>query len=256
MRARRYLFASVRDLGVPATLAQLPAMALAPLTMRRLKRRKLEEAAQDGFDAAHGTDTAAVRVGRELGPAATRGGHLVIHYETTSEAAIRLPLDGLGTDLRGFTFVDLGCGKGKPLLVAASYPFRRLAGVDISSACVHVARRNIARYGPERVDPARFELQVGDAEDFVFAQDPLVVYLYNPFPGAVLERVVANLAASLRERPRPCAVIYVNPHALAALTASDLFERLTTIADRMPAAAQGAQRYERAVVFVTRGWPD
>ena len=130
MRARRYLSASVRDLGFTATLAQLPAMALAPLTLRRLKRRKFEESSRDGFDAAHGTDTAAVLVGRELGPVATRGGHLVIHYETTSEAAIRLPLDSLGADFSRFTFVDLGCGKGKPLLVASSYPFRRLAGGD------------------------------------------------------------------------------------------------------------------------------
>jgi SAM-dependent methyltransferase len=255
MRAARYLAASVRDLGVAATVAQLPAMAAAPLTLRRLKRRKLEEASRDGFDAAHGTDTAAVLVGRELGPVATRAGHLVIHYETTSEAAIRLPLDGLGAGLTDFTFVDLGCGKGKPLLVASTYAFRRLVGVDVSPACVDVARRNLARYGPERVDPARVDLLVGDAEDFVFPPDPLVVYLYNPFPGAVLERVVANLEHSLREWPRPCAVVYVNPHALAALAASRLFERVPTIADRMPAAAQGSAGYERAAVFVTRDWP-
>jgi SAM-dependent methyltransferase len=255
MRARRYLSASIRDLGVPATLAQLPAMALAPLTLRRLKRRKLEEASRDGFDAAHGTDTAAVLVGRELGPVATRGGHLVVHYETTSEVAIRLPLDSLGADLSGFTFVDLGCGKGKPLLVAATYPFRRLVGVDVSPACIAVARRNVARYRPAPTDPARVELLVGDAEDFVFPEGPLVVYLYNPFPGAVLARVVANLDASLRAQPRPCAVIYVNPPDLAALATSELFERLTTISDRMPAAAQGTARYERAAVFVTLGWP-
>jgi SAM-dependent methyltransferase len=255
MRARRYLSASIRDLGVPATLAQLPAMALAPLTLRRLKRRKLEEASRDGFDAAHGTDTAAVLVGRELGPVTTRGGHLVVHYETTSEAAIRLPLDSLGADLSGFTFVDLGCGKGKPLLVAATYPFRRLAGVDLSPACVAVARRNVARYGPEPIDPARVQLLVGDAQDYDFPPEPLVVYLFNPFPGAVLARVVASLEASLREQPRPCAVIYVNPPDLAALAGSELFERLPTIADRMPAAAQGTAGYERAAVFVTRSWP-
>jgi SAM-dependent methyltransferase len=254
MRTARHLTASFRDLGVKATLARLPLMAMGPAALRRLRRRKFEELSRDGFDAAHGTDTAAVLVGRELGPVVTRAGHLVIHYETTSEAAIRLPLDSLGTDLCGFTFVDLGCGKGKPLLVAATYPFRRLAGVDISPACVAVARRNVERYGPERIDPGRVELRVGDAEDYRFPPDPLVVYLYNPFPGAVLERVVANLEASLRERPRPCAVIYVNPHALAALTASALFERLPTIVDRMPAAAQGAAGYERAAVFVTRGW--
>lgn len=254
-RGLSLLAAAARDLGPARTLARLPSLAVLRLTLRRLERRKLAELSRDGFDAAHGTDTAAVLAGRALGPAVTRSGHLVIHYETTSEAAIRLPLDGLAADFTGFTFVDLGCGKGKPLLVAASYPFRRLAGVDISSACVAAARRNFERYGPARIDPARVDLRVQEAEDFVFPPGPLVVYLYNPFPGAVLERVAANLEASLREEPRPCAVVYVNPHALTALTGCELLRRVPTIADRLPAAAEGMPAHERAAVFVTRDWP-
>ena len=252
MRTLRLLAASARDLGIAATIDQLPGLLLTPLTVRRLKRRKLAELSRDGFDAAHGTDTAGVLAGRELGPCVTRAGHIVIPYETTSEAAIRLPLDGLAADFREAVFIDLGCGKGKPLMVAASYPFRRLIGVDVSPACIAVARRNLAGYGPERIDPARVELRVQDAQDFRFPEEPLVVYLYNPFPGAVLERVVANLEASLRERPREAAVVYVNPHALSALTRSELFQRVPTIADRVPLAAEGAAAYERAAVFVTR----
>ena len=252
MRVFRLLSASVRDVGLWATLDQLPAYLLAPLTLRALKRRKLEESSRDGFDAAHGTDTAGVLVGRELGPSVARGGHLVIPYETTSEAAIRLPLDSLGQDLSEFVFLDLGCGKGKPLMVAAAYPFKRLIGVDISPACIAVARRNVARYGPERIDPGRVELRVGDAQDVEFPPEPLVLYLYNPFPAAVLERVMARLAVSLQARPRPAAIAYVNPHALAAVTRSGLFERVPTIADRMPMAAASLGAHERAVVFLSR----
>lgn len=252
MRTLRLLVASLRDLGLPATLDQLPAYLLAPLTMRRFKRRKLAELSRDGFDAVHGTDTAAMLVGRELGPAVTRSGHIVAPYGTTSEAAIRLPLDSLAIDFSRFVFIDLGCGKGKPLMVAASYPFRRLIGVDISPVCVAAARRNIARFGPVRIDPSRVELMVAEAEDFTFPPEPLVLYLYNPFPTAVLERVVARLEASLRESPREAAVVYVNPHALDAITRSELFVRAPTIADRMPMAAQGAATYERAALFVTR----
>ena len=246
--------AAVRDLGPAAALRSLPGLLLAPLVLRRLRRRKLAELSADGFDAAHGTDTAAVLAGRELGPCVTRDGHLVIHYETTSEAAIRAPLDCLAArlDLSACTFVDLGCGKGKPLLVAATYPFRRLVGVDISPACIAVARRNLRRYGPERVDPARVELLTMDAEDFAFPAGPLVVYLFNPFPGAVLRRVVARLEASLRERPRPAAVVYVNPHALRALVESPLFARVPLAADTMPAAGEGLRPHERAALFVTR----
>ena len=246
--------AEVRDLGVSTALRDLPLLLVAPLTLRRLRRRKLEELSADGFDAAHGTDTAAVLVGRELGPCVTRDGHLVVHYETTSEAAIRAPLDCVAAhlDLAACTFVDLGCGKGKPLLVAATYPFRRLGGVDISPACIAVARRNLARYRPQAVDRSRVELLTMDAEDYVFPGEPLVVYLFNPFPGAVLERVVASLEASLRERPRPAAVVYVNPHDLRPLTESPLFARVPVAADVMPAAGEGLRQYERAALFVAR----
>ena len=254
MRLARVFAAEVRDLGVTAALRDAPRLLTAPLTLRRLRRRKLAELSADGFDAAHGTDTAAVLAGRELGPCVTRDGHLVVHYETTSEAAVRAPLDCLAArqDLAACTFVDLGCGKGKPLLVAATYPFRRLVGVDISPACVAVARRNLARYRPQPVDPSRVELLTLDAEDFVFPDEPLVVYLFNPFPGAVLERVVAHLEASLRERPRPAAVAYVNPHTLAPLVASPLFARIALPGDTMPAAAEGLRPCERAAVFVAR----
>jgi len=254
MRATRVLAACARDFGVAATLRALPRLLVAPLTLRRLRRRKLAELSADGFDAVHGTDTAAVLAGRELGPCVTRDGHLVIHYETTSEAAIRAPLDCLAArlDLAACTFVDLGCGKGKPLMVASSYRFRRLVGVDISPACIAVARRNLTRHRPEPIDPRRVELVTMDAGDYVFPEDPLVVYLFNPFPGAVLARVVANLEASLRARPRPAAVVYVNPHALAPLAASPLFARAPTAADVVPAAGEELRPWERAAVFVTR----
>ena len=231
---------------------QLPGLLLSPLALRRLKRRKLAELSRDGFDAAHGTDTAAILVGRELGPCVTRAGHLVIPYETTSEAAIRMALDGLDADFSRAVFVDLGCGKGKPLMVAASYPFRRLVGVDVSPACIAVARRNVAQLRAGRDRPERVELRVQDAEDFAFPAEPLVVYLYNPFPGAVLERVVANLEASLRESPRQVAVVYVNPHALSALRRSG---PVRAGAGRSPTGCrwrlEGMPGYERAAVFVT-----
>lgn len=252
MRLPRLLAASVRDFGLLDTLDRLPLLLLSPLTSSRLRRRVTERLERDGFDAAHGTDTAAVLFAGEGGPEVSRRGHVVSRYETCSEAAIRLALDSLPLDLSRFTFIDLGCGKGKPLLVAASCPFRRLVGLDISPACVDAARRNVARYGPEPIDPRRVELVVGDAEEFTFPEEPLVLYLFNPFPRAVFEVVVARLEASLRRRPRQAAVVYLNPMWAGRLARSPLFTRLPTVADRLPAVAAGLLPHERAAVFIAR----
>lgn len=248
----KLLAASVRDFGLADTLDRLPAYALSPFTRSRLRRRKLAQLSEDGFDAAHGTDTAAIVLGGEQGPAVSDGGHVVARYETSSEQAIRLALDSLAIDRSRFTFIDLGCGKGKPLMVAASYGFRRLVGVDISPACIAAARDNVARYGPEPIDASRVELCVEDAETFSFPDEPLVLYLFNPFPRAVLERVIANLEESLRRTPREAAIVYMNPTVAAAVARSALFERVPTIADRMPLAAHGVPAYQRAALFVHR----
>lgn len=250
MSLPRQLVASVRDFGLIETLDRLPLWALAPLTRSRLRRRKLAQLSEDGFDAAHGTDTAAVVLSGEQGPSVSDGGHVVSRYETGSEQAIRLALDSLTLERSRFTFIDLGCGKGKPLMIAASCGFRQLVGVDISPGCIETARRNVERYGPEPIDGTRVELFVQDAESFTFPDEPLVLYLFNPFPAPVLERVVANLEESLRRMPREAVIVYLNPTAVAVIARSPLFHRIPTIADRLPFAAHGVPAYQRAAVFV------
>lgn len=149
-------------------------------------------------------------------------------------------------------FIDLGCGKGKPLLVAAGLPFQRLIGVDISQACITIARRNVQVYGPERIDPSRVELLTMDVEDFVFPDAPMVIYLFNPFPAKLMARVMANLEQSLRESPRNAVIVYVNPEALEAVERSEFFVRIPTCGDWAP-------RNEWAAIFATRpadwAWP-
>jgi len=43
-------------------------------------------------------------------------------------------------------FVDFGAGKGRALLMAAQYPFKRVVGIEISEALCREARRNVARW--------------------------------------------------------------------------------------------------------------
>jgi hypothetical protein len=138
------------------------------------------------------------------------------------------------------------------LLVASGYPFRQLIGIDLSDVCIETTRRNIARYGPEPIDGTRIELAVQDVEDFVFPDGPLVVYLYNPFPPKLIAQLMARLEKSLADDPRPAVIVYVDPVALATVWRSPSFERLPTLADRVPAFAAGMSRYERVAVFATR----
>ncbi len=43
--------------------------------------------------------------------------------------------------------MDLGCGKGRTLLVGAEYPFRAITGVELSPFSARIATDNIERNG-------------------------------------------------------------------------------------------------------------
>ncbi|MGB8579262.1 MAG: class I SAM-dependent methyltransferase [Candidatus Sulfotelmatobacter sp.] len=124
-----------------------------------------------------------------------------------------------GFDFREFIFVDLGSGKGRTLLMASDYPFRRIVGVELLPALNDAAQNNICKYQSGSQKCFALESICGDAADFTFPDEPTVLFLFNPFPESGLRNVIANLERSLREHPRRVYVLYHNPlleHVLGA----------------------------------------
>ncbi|MGA2743212.1 MAG: class I SAM-dependent methyltransferase [Candidatus Sulfotelmatobacter sp.] len=146
-------------------------------------------------------------------------------YQPTEPAAFHEMLDALHQaaqqtprnpeeatlDFRDFTFVDLGCGKGRTLLMASDYPFRKIIGVELLPALHQIALDNLRQYKSAAQKCFALETICADATAFPFPEGPLVLYLFNPFPESGMRRVVANLAESLRADPRPVYVLYHNP---------------------------------------------
>ena len=133
-------------------------------------------------------------------------------YQPTVEeefAAIMRSLDGI--DLTEFTFVDLGSGKGRALLMASMYPFARIVGVEVQPELDAIARRNIEVFSRPGQLCRRIESLCADAREYEFPRENLVMYLFNPFPAYVLREVLEKLAASARSAPRPIFVLYNAP---------------------------------------------
>lgn len=143
-------------------------------------------------------------------------------YQPTEPALFHEMLMALardfGVSFRDFTFLDLGSGKGRTLLMASAHPFRRIVGVELLPALDRIAQENLRGYKNESRQSVALESVCADATTFPFPEGPLVVYLFNPFPESGLRRMVANLEQSLRLNPRPVYVLYHNPllgHVLA-----------------------------------------
>jgi SAM-dependent methyltransferase len=132
-------------------------------------------------------------------------------YQPIEADLFRDVMSRVEIDFARFTFIDIGSGKGRALLLAAEFPFRRIIGVELLPELHAIAAQNVAALtARENTHPA-IETFCGDATQFSFPEEPLVVYLFNPLPEFSLRKLVRNLEASLLQSPRSAHVVYVNP---------------------------------------------
>jgi predicted RNA methylase len=119
-------------------------------------------------------------------------------------------------------FLDIGSGKGRIILLAAGYRFRRVIGVEIAEPLMAVARRNVASCRLRR-RCGEIELVNADVLDYRIPDDVSVVYMFNPFGGAVFDAAVAQLIESVDRHPRRVRVIYRNGRNIERLTRTGRF---------------------------------
>jgi len=159
------------------------------------------------YDFEHGVDTSWATV-----PLRTRIRELAsgAQYQASEPELFSKILQALPVQPDGFTFIDLGSGKGRTLLMASDYPFHRIVGIELLSELNEIAQKNIAAYFSTQQRCFNIKSLAGDAREFKFPREPLVLYLFNPFPDYVLRAVLDNLRASLQTSPREIFVIYHN----------------------------------------------
>jgi SAM-dependent methyltransferase len=162
------------------------------------------------FDHRHGTRTGGSEKLTPLGvtgPAARFGRN----YQPIDPGVFRRALQAIQAEIvpGETTFVDLGCGKGRALILAAELPFREIIGVEIAPSLAEEARQNLARTG---IQNARVVRESADA--FAFPPGPLAVYLFNPFVGPIFRRTMLNLCRSTSGN---VFLIYIDPTERAVL---------------------------------------
>ncbi len=154
------------------------------------------------FDRAHATETSGHIPGEQL-PGQSPADLYNTAYYGISPSSLRHAIELLPEARDTFTFMDLGCGKGRALLVAAEFPFAEILGVEISPELCAIARTNVAK------DP-RIRVEQHDATTVTFPEGPLVLYMYHPFLKPALRKFLANLERQRRHAPHPTFLLYAN----------------------------------------------
>ncbi len=166
------------------------------------------------FDAAHGTDTGGLIPAAQLHTGHANDRHITAYYGVAPSILDAL-IDKWLTlkplfPIDRYTFLDIGSGKGRALLVASLHPFERVAGIELNPELAKIARQN-ARIFPETASPlAPVEVIEGDALAVELPDSPTLAFMFHPFEAPVLKRLLARVAQHFRDRPGHFDLLYVN----------------------------------------------
>jgi len=185
------------------------------------------------WDRDHGVDTAGSIQLQSLtisGPNQDFGNEAVC----TSPKSFDFMMQSLPRDLSSYTFIDIGSGKSRTLLLASRYNFAKIMGVEFAKELVACARRNIAGFRCDRQRCRDLGVVEADATQFEIPNTPLVLFFYNPFTQNVFDVVLGNIIKSLETQKRDCFIIYGSSShnaigwAKPAILGSGRFEEIPT----------------------------
>lgn len=134
-----------------------------------------------------------------------------LYFEPSSVLGLYRNIAELGIPYEQYAFVDYGSGKGRALLIASEYNFKRIIGVEVSEAAHRDALDNIKSYRSKTRQCSQLESVCTDARLFQLPLESTVIYMFNPFPSELLSEVLTVIHASLLRTPRHLIIIYCNP---------------------------------------------
>ncbi len=149
------------------------------------------------FDRDRGVTTQALFFLSQLGSATGEAYAHATHYEPVPVETLGALLSRVSESfIAGSTFVDVGSGMGRAVLLATEYPFKQVVGIELSAALHAIARENIAGARNVKARCRDVRLRCGDARRQRFPKGNLVVFLFNPFDEVVLRTVLERILAS------------------------------------------------------------
>lgn len=134
-----------------------------------------------------------------------------------------------------YALIDLGCGKGRTLLLASRMEFGRVIGVEFAPQLCAVARQNLDSWLTRGESAAPCSVVEADATLYDLPREKLVLYFGNPFHAALWPAMIARLVKSYQEDPRNIRIVLAGsalPETLrqtaAQITATGIFQRVAS----------------------------
>jgi SAM-dependent methyltransferase len=149
-----------------------------------------------------------------------------VKYAGSDPKFLREIFDNLALRFEDFVFVDLGSGKGRALLIASEYPFKKIIGAEFSAELNEIAQENIKNFRSHRKKCGDVQSIHQDAAVFPIPAEPILFYIFNPFTEEVLSAVLENIEKSLADHPRDIYIFYSAPFNKHIFANSSFFQEI------------------------------
>jgi SAM-dependent methyltransferase len=176
------------------------------------------------FDRKYGVTTQAILFLGDLDPdeAGDAGAHAT-HYEAVPIDDFRRLLAHVPAEIvANSTFVDVGAGMGRALLLAREMPFKQIVGIEVSGGLYEVARENLERAHGDQGHCKEIRIVHADARIWNYPSGDLVVFLFNPFDASALQATLASIVE--RRGPGSTWLVYHTPVERAIVEGDARFE--------------------------------
>ncbi|WP_433963737.1 class I SAM-dependent methyltransferase [Tunturiibacter gelidiferens] len=195
---------------------------------------------QHPFDQIHGVETSGLIAAGNLTTGHPNDAHVTAYYGVAP--SILRTLIGIWRDsnpphpIHHYTFVDIGAGKGRAMLVASELPFHQVIGIELNPNLADTAQLNLEHWRASHAADttasalAPIRLLEQDALTFDFPRTPTLAFLFHPFEAPVLKLLLRRIETQFAARqgaPTPAFdLLYVNSECRAVLDCHPAFTRL------------------------------
>ena len=192
------------------------------------------------FDLAHNVDTSGLVPAGHLITGHPNDTHVTAYYGVAPSILRTLIQRWRDTipphPIHSYTFVDIGAGKGRAMLVASELPFQHVIGIELNPMLADIAQRNLDQWiASHAADPtasslAPTHLYEQDALTFDLPRTHTLAFLFHPFEAPVLKLLLRRIESRFAKRPGAPTpafdLLYVNAECRGVLDLHPAFTRL------------------------------
>jgi len=216
-------------------------LSLTPRPARPRDLLKLTPFPIHPFDQMHGVDTSGLVPAKHLVTGHANDEHVTAYYGVAPSILRALIAQWRETipphPISRYTFIDIGAGKGRGLLVASEFSFRKVIGIELNPALAVTARQNVAHWTAAHAADctapllAPIEVLEQDALAFDLPAPPTLLFLFHPFEAPVLKQLLRRIETTFANRPPRSSepaldILYVNAECANVLDRNPAFTQL------------------------------